>query len=100
MIKRSMIWSALFLLSAVPAYALDVQALLSSLKQGGLVIVIRHAATDDSQKDVYPLNFGDMKAQRQLSEKGREVARQMGAAFRELGVPIGDVYTSRLNRAG
>ncbi len=69
------------------------------LKQGGHVIIFRHAATDDSQKDVYPLNFDDMKAQRQLSEKGRETARQIGATIREFGIPVGEVYTSRLNRA-
>src|SRR4029450_6803275 len=38
-------------------------------------------------------------AQRQLSEKGRNMARELGEALRKLGVPIGEVYTSRLNRA-
>jgi hypothetical protein len=63
------------------------------------VIVFRHVATDDSQKDVYPFKFDDMSAQRQLSEKGRNMAREIGAAMKKLGVPIGEVYTSRLNRA-
>ena len=63
------------------------------------MIVFRHVATDDSQKDVYPFKFDDMTAQRQLSEAGREMARQLGAAIKKLGVPIGEVYTSRLNRA-
>src|SRR5258705_2129464 len=40
-----------------------------------------------------------MTAQRQLSEKGRAMARELGAALEKLGVPIGEVYTSRLNRA-
>jgi phosphohistidine phosphatase SixA len=40
-----------------------------------------------------------MSAQRQLSEKGRDLARELGAALKKLGVPIGEVYTSRLNRA-
>jgi phosphohistidine phosphatase SixA len=61
--------------------------------------VFRHGATDDSQKDVYPFKFDDMTAQRQLSEKGRAMARELGAALSKLGVPIGEVYTSRLNRA-
>ena len=72
---------------------------MSSLKGGGYVIVFRHGATDDSQKDVYPFKFDDMAAQRQLSEVGREMARQLGAALKKLGVPIGEIYTSRLNRA-
>jgi broad specificity phosphatase PhoE len=40
-----------------------------------------------------------MTAQRQLSEAGRQAARQLGAAIKHLGVPVGEVYTSRLNRA-
>jgi phosphohistidine phosphatase SixA len=89
----------LLLLGYTPANATDLPALLAPLTQGGYVLVFRHVATDDSQKDAYPFNFDDMKAQRQLSDKGRETARQIGAAIRKLGVPVGDVYTSRLYRA-
>jgi phosphohistidine phosphatase SixA len=89
----------LLLLGHTPSHATDLRELLPTLTQGGYVLVFRHVATDDSQKDVYPFNFDDMKAQRQLSDKGREMARQVGAAIKKLGVPIGDVYTSRLNRA-
>ncbi|WP_298882302.1 histidine phosphatase family protein [uncultured Bradyrhizobium sp.] len=77
----------------------DTPELISALKQGGYVLVFRHTATDDSQKDFYPFRFDDMSAQRQLSEKGRDMARQIGAAIKQLAIPIGEVYTSRLNRA-
>jgi len=87
------------LLMSPQASAADLTSLVSSLKGGGHVIVFRHVATDDSQKDIYPFRFDDMSAQRQLSEAGREMARQLGAAIKRLGVPIGEVYTSRLNRA-
>jgi phosphohistidine phosphatase SixA len=89
----------LLLLGCSEVSAEDSRELVSALKQGGHVIVFRHGATDDSQKDIYPLDFDDMKAQRQLSEKGRDMARQIGTAIRKLGIPIGEVYTSRLNRA-
>jgi phosphohistidine phosphatase SixA len=89
----------IFLLMSPQSHAADLDGLVSSLKDGGYVIVFRHGATDDSQKDVYPFKFDDMSAQRQLSEKGRELARELGAALKKLGVPIGEVYTSRLNRA-
>ncbi|TWB07203.1 histidine phosphatase family protein [Bradyrhizobium stylosanthis] len=79
--------------------AADTPDLISSLRQGGYVLVFRHTATDDSQKDVYPFRFDDMSAQRQLSEKGRDMARQIGAAVKALAIPVGEVYTSRLNRA-
>jgi phosphohistidine phosphatase SixA len=97
---RSIFYAALLLLLAhYPASATELRTLVPMLREGGYVIVFRHGATDDSQKDVYPLNFGDMTAQRQLSEKGRETARQIGAAIKQLRIPIGEVDTSRLNRA-
>ena len=89
----------IFLLMSPQSHAADLDGLVSSLKDGGYVIVFRHGATDDSQKDVYPFKFDDMSAQRQLSEKGRELARELGVALKKLAVPIGEVYTSRLNRA-
>jgi phosphohistidine phosphatase SixA len=97
---RSIFYAALLLLLAhSPASATELRTLVPMLREGGYVIVFRHGATDDSQKDVYPLNFGDMTAQRQLSEKGRETGRQIGAAIKQLRIPIGEVDTSRLNRA-
>jgi phosphohistidine phosphatase SixA len=89
----------LLLLGCSRLSAEDSRELVSALKQGGHVVVFRHGATDDSQKDIYPFDFGDMKAQRQLSEKGREMARQIGTAIKKLGIPVGEIYTSRLNRA-
>ena len=89
----------ILLLTSPPTDAADLNGLIASLKTGGYVIVFRHGATDDSQKDVYPFKFDDMSAQRQLSDKGRTMARELGAALAKLGVPIGEVYTSRLNRA-
>jgi hypothetical protein len=88
-----------FLLSGFQAFSAEPPVLASMLREGGYVIVFRHGATDDSQKDVYPFNFSDMGAQRQLNDKGRETARQIGAAIRQLRIPIGEIYTSRLNRA-
>jgi hypothetical protein len=89
----------IFLAASPQSLAADLNGLVSSLKGGGYVLVIRHGATDDSQKDVYPFKLDDMTAQRQLSEKGRSMARELGAALKKLGVPIGEVYTSQLNRA-
>ncbi|MBR0748859.1 histidine phosphatase family protein [Bradyrhizobium japonicum] len=88
-----------FLAPLHPAGAVDTDALVSELRGGGYVIMFRHGATDDSRKDVYPLNFTDMTAQRQLSANGREMAADVGRAVRKLGIPIGLVLTSKLNRA-
>ena len=62
--------------------AADTQDVISALKQGGYVLIFRHGATDESQKDIYPFNFDDMKAQRQLNDKGRETARPPAGAER------------------
>ena len=99
--KLASIISYLVILLAVspPGHAADLDGLVASLKNGGYVLVFRHGATDDSQKDVYPFKFDDMTAQRQLNEKGRSMARELGEALKKLGVPIGEVYTSQLNRA-
>jgi broad specificity phosphatase PhoE len=95
------IWACAGALLAATALADDAKlnALLPSLQQGGYVIVLRHGATDAQHEDVYPLNYEDMTRQRQLSEQGKEVARQTGYALYSLGIPIGKVFTSRLNRA-
>lgn len=93
----SLIALALFILPR--AEAVELNGLVASLRNGGYVIVVRHGATDDGQKDIFPFRFDDMSAQRQLNEKGRNTARDIGRALVKLGVPIGDVYTSRLNRA-
>ena len=77
----------------------DISKIASMLKQGGYVLVVRHGATNDSQKDVYPFVFNDMTKQRQLSDQGRKVEREMGAAFKTLGISIGQIYSSQLNRA-
>src|SRR6266699_5376999 len=89
----------LLLLGCSQLSAEESRDLVSALKQGCYVVVFRHVATDDSQKDIYPFDFDDMKAQRQLSEKGRDMARQIGAALKKLGIPVDQIYTSRLNRA-
>src|SRR6188472_491513 len=89
----------ILLCGSTQAAAADSSQLIASLKEGGYVLVFRHGATDDSQKDVYPFKFDDMTAQRQLSDKGRGMARELGEALKKLGVPMGEVYTSQLNRA-
>ena len=81
------------------ATAADLSQLVPLLKQGGYVLVLRHGATDESQKDIYPFVFDDMTKQRQLSDEGRTVARKIGASFKTLGISIGQIYASKLNRA-
>jgi len=73
--------------------------LVQALQAGGLVIVFRHGATFPDQADTDPLNFDNVAAQRVLNDKGKALAKAFGEAFRQIGVPVGQVYTSKYKRA-
>jgi broad specificity phosphatase PhoE len=74
------------------------QDIAQALRAGGLVIVVRHGATFPDQADTDPLNFDNIAAQRNLNDKGKMLAKQFGDALRQVGVPVGKVYTSKYNR--
>ena len=74
------------------------QEIAQALRAGGLVIVVRHGATFPDQADTDPLNFDNIAAQRNLNDKGKMLAKQFGDALREVGVPVGKVYSSKYNR--
>jgi phosphohistidine phosphatase SixA len=101
--KRGIEWLAMVVMSLLPVFAfaqtVDLKALVVELKQGGYVIVFRHGATNRDQADTDPLHFDNIAQQRLLSEKGKEVAKQVGEAFKRLEIPLGRVYTSKFNRA-
>jgi phosphohistidine phosphatase SixA len=69
------------------------------LKGGGYVLVMRHGATHQDQADTDPLNLANVDKQRQLNDAGRAKAREIGAAIKKLGIPIGQVITSQFFRA-
>jgi len=77
----------------------ETQILAEALRAGGYVILVRHGATFSNQADTDPFNLADPTKQRNLNDKGKELAKAFGAAIRSAGVPIGEVYTSQFNRA-
>jgi phosphohistidine phosphatase SixA len=77
----------------------DTQQLVQSLRAGGYNIVVRHGATFSNQADTDPFDFGNIAKQRNLNDKGKELAKAFGDAVRRAGVPVGAVYTSKFNRA-
>jgi broad specificity phosphatase PhoE len=81
-----------------PPAAADDKDLAQGLRTGGLVIVLRHGATFPDQADTDPLNFDNIAAQRNLNDKGKMLAKAFGDALRQLGIPVGKVYTSKYNR--
>ena len=68
--------------------------LVRTLRAGGVVLVLRHAATDFSKPDQDPVVVADCSTQRNLSAQGRADARAIGRGVRRLGVPIGKVLSS------
>jgi virginiamycin B lyase len=68
--------------------------LTRSLKGGGLVVVIRHAATDFSKQDEDPVVLADCSTQRNLSGQGRADARAIGRGVRRLQLPVAKVLSS------
>jgi phosphohistidine phosphatase SixA len=75
-------------------------ALVERLRRGGLVMYFRHADTTGMACD-RTYRIGDRDGQRNISPDGREQARRLGVAMRELAIPIhepvltGPVYRAR-----
>ena len=80
--------------SAQPAKPISGPGLLAELRKGGYIIYFRHTSTDFSRDDTRSKSDEDCDNQRPLTDKGREEARQIGAAFRELKIPIASVLAS------
>ncbi|MBU8537791.1 histidine phosphatase family protein [Roseomonas tokyonensis] len=102
MMRRRSFLAAPSLLLAAPAVAATAQgeaaaALLSALRAGGVVVVLRHGITDRSQADTGRLE--DRAGQRNLSEAGRAQSRRLGQSFAARGIRLGEVRTSPVFRA-
>jgi len=73
--------------------------LVNALRQGGYVIVMRHPSSPLAPPDRSQADPGNAELERQLDDKGRTTARDMGEAFRRLRIPVGRIYTSPTYRA-
>ena len=95
---------ALLFVALPPAYAaaqgqaleakLSGRALIDALRGGGLVMLMRHTATDSYVGDPGTLDLADCATQRNLSETGRLQAEAIGRAIKTLGIPVGEVISS------
>ena len=96
---------SIFTLIAIPMPKASAQAglqdadIAKALRAGDLVMVVRHGATFPDKADTDPLNFDNIAAQRNLSDKGKALAKAFGDAIRQAAVPVSKVYTSKYNRA-
>lgn len=70
------------------------EAQWKQLREGGLVILIRHASTVAGFGDPPGFKVDDCSTQRNLSETGRAESRRLGERLRAERVPIARLYTS------
>jgi phosphohistidine phosphatase SixA len=89
----------LLLAGIADAQQLQGEALVKALRQGGYVIVMRHASSPRDVPDKKAANPDNVKPERQLDQEGRASATAMGKALRDLKIPIGSVLTSPTYRA-
>ena len=78
---------------ATPGAVAD-DALWTALKQGGKVVLMRHAAVDRSSGNPMLHTPGDCGKELKLSPLGREQAKRVGEMFRARGIFTGDVLAS------
>ena len=95
-ITRTTATAMLLLVAALPGAALaqNDTALWEAVRSGNAFAMIRHAlapGTGDPQRVV----IGDCTTQRNLSDAGRDQARNIGAAFRSNGIAAARVFTSQ-----
>jgi broad specificity phosphatase PhoE len=67
---------------------------VSALRAGGFVLYFRHTSTDFGQSDDSMTTFENCAKQRNLTDKGRDEARAIGTAIRELRIPVDKVLAS------
>lgn len=91
--------AALFFFVSLSAHAqqtgtMTPQQLVPLLQKGGLILYIRHAATDHSQSDRDLSDLTKCNLQRNLSEQGKQESMAMSTAIRALRIPVDMVFSS------
>src|SRR5438309_4474301 len=97
--KRSICLAVLMAAGVAYADPPSPAELLPELRKGGYVLFIRHPKTNPDQADTDPLHLDNIRAQRQLTDEGRQQAKALGEAFRTLKLPIEKVIASKFYRA-
>ena len=70
----------------------------AALREGGKIVLMRHASTPPGSGEPPGFNLSDRATQRNLSETGRAQARQIGTAFAREGIPISRIMSSEYFR--
>jgi phosphohistidine phosphatase SixA len=87
--------AALSFLAAAPQAHPDNAEPWTALRSGGVVALVRHAATTGGAGDPPGFRLEDCATQRNLTERGREQARRLGEQLRAEGVSVSKVLSSQ-----
>jgi phosphohistidine phosphatase SixA len=88
-----------FSTASASAQPLSGAGLVNALRQGGYVLVMRHANAPAQAPDKSAADPENVKLERQLDSAGRDAARGLGEAVKTLHIPIGEVLSSPTYRA-
>lgn len=94
---RTLMLTSVWLGLATPGAAASgtvEEALLAQLRQGGHVLLIRHAATVPGTGDPPGFRLDECATQRNLSDAGRAEARRLGEHLRAAAIPVAEVRSS------
>ncbi len=96
---RLQLLAACFAVFCFPPAPTAADERFAHLSEPGIVAIVRHALAPGSGD---PASFGldDCATQRNLDARGREQAREIGAAIRAAGVIVDRVLTSQWCRCG
>ena len=92
---------AILAMLTAPAMAQQLQgkALIDALKEGGYVLVMRHANSPAALPDRTTADSANSNLERQLDATGRETATAMGQAFLKMHIPLAVGLSSPSYRA-
>lgn len=84
------------LINCFPVFANDDSAAWQALKEGKAVAIMRHAIAPHANSDEFVSD--ECATQRNLSQAGRDQAKEIGRLFRANGISKAEVYSSYLCR--
>ena len=93
--------AAIFVFSAAADAQMLVPGsnLINGLRQGGFVLVLRHANSPAQPPAKGAADPENVKLERQLDQAGRADAQKLGGAIKALRIPVGAVFSSPTYRA-
>ena len=98
-LRLSAVLAGMLVAGMAQADTLSGAALVTALRQGGYVLVMRHASSPDAPPTAASAEPTNTKLERQLDAAGRGSAQAMGRAIKTLNIPVGEVWSSPTYRA-